>query len=169
MPDDPDMLVPLMGVRTEFEAAAMAESLKAEGIPAEVFATSGATLQWNVAWTDPIKLMVRRKDVERARAALKRVRSDSVDIDWADVDVGSPEPGSVPAPARLHVRGQSPRQRAVRTLGWTLLFISMLLVMFQPTRLPGLIAMVVIGALWARAMFIPSKGSTRGAPPPATP
>ena len=88
MPDDPDILVPLTTARTEFEGQAMAAALEADGIPTKVFATSANMLQWEGGYTDPIKVMVRRRDLEKAAASLKRTRQESVDIDWSEVNVG---------------------------------------------------------------------------------
>lgn len=101
MPRDPDILVPLIGALTEFEASVMVEALKAEGIPAHTFATAATTLQWDIASTQPIKVMVRRADIERAATVLKSIRTDSVDLDWDEV-VGAgaePEENAQPAPA----------------------------------------------------------------------
>ncbi|MBK9187601.1 MAG: hypothetical protein IPM33_01470 [Phycisphaerales bacterium] len=161
MGEDPNILVELTTARTEFEAATMAESLKAQGIPAEVFAGAANMLQWHVTSTDPIKVMVRRQDVEKARAALRDVRADSVDIDWADVDVGSPEPGSVLPGPRMFASGSVLRKRRLRMLGFMLLFTSMLMVAFQPTRMSGLIGVVLIGAIWAWSAVAPPAPPAR--------
>lgn len=166
MGNDPDILVPLTTARTEFEAATMAESLKAEGIPAEVFSTAANTLQWQVTFTDPIKVMVRRSDVDKARQVLRAVRADSVDIDWADVDVGSPEQGSVAAPPRLGPRGLTSRMRRVRAVGWALLFTSMAMIAFDPTRMSGMIAAVLLGSLLAWSMM--GKAAPKRGFPPVT-
>jgi hypothetical protein len=96
MGTDPDILVPLTSARTEFEGRTMAAALEAEGIPAKVFATSANMLQWEGGYTDPIKVMVRRRDLEKAAASLKRTRQESVDIDWSEVDVGVGEADGYP-------------------------------------------------------------------------
>ncbi len=74
MADDPDILVMLTSARTEFEGQTMASTLEADGIPAKVFATSANMLQWEAGYTDPIKVMVRRRDLAKAAASLKRTR-----------------------------------------------------------------------------------------------
>ncbi len=121
MPEpDPNILVVLTTARTEFEGATYAAVLKDNGVPAEVFATSANVLQWEGGYTDPIKVMVRRADVRRAAEILKRNRQESIDIDWAEVDVGRMEPGAVPA----EFRPPSTRyvwRRRIRRTGFLLL------------------------------------------------
>ncbi len=90
MPKDPDILVDLTTARTAFEAEMIAESLRAQGIPAEAFTTAGSTLQWDIAATQPMRVQVRRRDLERARDALRAIRAESVDIDWSEVETGDP-------------------------------------------------------------------------------
>ncbi len=76
----------LTSAASEFEAEAIAEALRAQEIPAEVFGgVAKAGLQWDIGFTDPIKVMVRRADVDRAGGVLRAVRAESVDIDWAEV------------------------------------------------------------------------------------
>lgn len=89
MPNDPDSLVDLTNARSEFEASIMIGVLKDRGIPAFTFANAGMTLQWEVAGSLPFRVCVRRDDLVRAREALREARSDSVDIDWKQVEVGS--------------------------------------------------------------------------------
>src|SRR5881394_1621445 len=96
MAGDPDILVPLTSARTEFEGQTIAAALEADGIPAKVFATSANMLQWEGGYTDPIKVMVRRRDLERAAASVKRTRQESVDIDWSEVNVGVGEGDGYP-------------------------------------------------------------------------
>lgn len=123
MHEDPDMLVVLTTARTEFEAQTLAEALRARGIRAEVFAEAAATLQWDVAATDPIKVMVcrgDREDAERVRTALK---ADSVDIDWDEVDTGNGVLETIgPAP-------QEPRSflKVVTKIGWVIMAVALAL------------------------------------------
>lgn len=103
MPEpDPDILVDLTTARTAFEAEAIANALEAQGIPARAFTTAGSMLQWDIAGTQPMRVQVRRGDLERARAALHDTRQDSVDIDWSEVDTGDPTPIG---PEELHPYG----------------------------------------------------------------
>lgn len=92
MGDDPDMLVVLATARTEFEAETLAEALRARGVRAEVFAAAASALQWEGGYTDPIKVMVRRGDAERAEEIRVSLKADSVDIDWDEVETGDAAP-----------------------------------------------------------------------------
>ena len=107
MPHDPDILVVLTSAATEFEAQALAEALRARGVPSEVFATATNTLQWQAGYTDPIKVMVRRADLEAAGAIRASLKADSVDIDWDEVDTGATPAGendARPRPSKLVTR-----------------------------------------------------------------
>lgn len=85
MGNDPLQLVDLTTCRTDFEAEVLVRALEGEGIPARAFTTAGSALQWEVAVTQPIRVQVRRVDLERARLALTRVRQESVDFDWSEL------------------------------------------------------------------------------------
>jgi hypothetical protein len=85
---DPDILVPLTYARTEFEAHTIAAALESAGIPSQVFAMTAGALQLGSGLTDPIRVMVRRRDLEEAGRTLRAVRQESIDIDWSEVDVG---------------------------------------------------------------------------------
>lgn len=105
--EDPDILVDLTTARTAFEAEAIANALESRGIPARAFTLAGTMLQWDIAGTQPMRIQVRRRDLERARQALHDVRQDSIDIDWSEVDVGAPHDAAdhaPPAPIRLAAR-----------------------------------------------------------------
>lgn len=90
IPNDPDILVDLTTANTEFEAGVIVEALRNQGIPAESFTTAGAVLQWEVAVSQPFRVAVRRADLERARAALRAIKADSVDLDWDQVNTSTP-------------------------------------------------------------------------------
>jgi hypothetical protein len=169
MAGDPDILVPLTSARTEFEAQTMAAALEADGIRAKVFATSANMLQWEGGYTDPIKVMVRRADLERAAASLKRTRKESVDIDWSEVDVGPGEgegypvcpacgadreglqPAeachecgfrAVPVPRRYKPSGT---RRFIRRAGFILLGAAMIVTVFsREIAIPALIVAVLM-------------------------
>lgn len=85
MPKDPLQLVDLTACRTDFEAQILVHALESEGIPAKAFSAAGAALQWEIAATHPIRVQVRRCDLERAHLALARVRQESVDFDWSEL------------------------------------------------------------------------------------
>lgn len=103
MPQDPEILVELTSARTEFEAETIAETLRSEGIPAEVFGLSSRVAQWELGINTSQKIMVRRQDLVRAAEVLKANKADSVDLDWSEVDVGQPTPDMVVSP---HVEEQ---------------------------------------------------------------
>lgn len=79
----------LTTARTEFEAEVIVQALVAQGIPAKAFSTAGAVLQWDIAATQPIRVVVRRRDLEAARDALRAIRAESVDLDWDEVIPGA--------------------------------------------------------------------------------
>ena len=125
---DPDQLVTLTSARTEFEGSLMRSVLEDAGIRARVFATSAAGLQWEGGYTDPIKVQVRRADLVKAAQVLKKNKQDSVDLDWADIDVGEMEPGAPPAPfGKTTFWERRAKRRRVARLGFTLLAASMLI------------------------------------------
>jgi len=145
MQPDPDILVPFTTARTEFEASAIAAALRSEGIPAEVFATAGNALGWEAAMTNPIRVMVRRRDVDSASGVLKAIRAESIDIDWNDVDVGEPEADSSASgrPVR-RIGGFSEPMALVRRVGGVLLFFAMLAWAVPRTGLPFVAGGVLI-------------------------
>jgi hypothetical protein len=121
MPDDPDQLVLLTSARTEFEGRAMAAVIEGQGIPVEVFATAAQMVQWDGGPSNTVRVMVRRRDVQAAALALQRAHRDSVDIDWDEVDVGSPEDPGTPRRPRGRIGGLSPWLWRIRVIGWGLL------------------------------------------------
>src|SRR5262245_26097382 len=90
MSQDPDILVDLTTARTEFEAQGIAAVLEDHGVPAKVFAMAANTLSWEIAAGQPIRVAVRRRDLEMARAILEEMPSEKEKIDWATVDTGDP-------------------------------------------------------------------------------
>jgi hypothetical protein len=85
---DPDSLVVLTSARSEFEGNTIVAALEAAGIPAKLFTGTATVLQFGQHSIDTVKVMVRLADRERAAAALRAIKQDSVDIDWSEVDVG---------------------------------------------------------------------------------
>lgn len=85
MPKDPLQLVDLTTCRTDFEAEVLVHALESEGIPAKAFSAAASALQWEIATSQPIRVQVRRKDLERAHLALARVKQESVDFDWSEL------------------------------------------------------------------------------------
>lgn len=93
METDPNALVPLTTARTDFEAETIAEALRAQGIPAEVFAAAASVMQ-NAAI--PVQVLVQERDLVAARNALRAIKAESVDIDWSEVDTGDRAPVACP-------------------------------------------------------------------------
>lgn len=89
MNKDPLQLVDLTTARTEFEAEVIRHALEEQGIPARAFTLAGGTLGWEVAASQPIRVQVRRQDLEKAREALTEVRRGSMDFDWSEVEGGA--------------------------------------------------------------------------------
>lgn len=148
---DPDQLVTLTTARTEFEGSLMRNVLAEEGIDARVFATAANSLQWEGGYTDPIKVQVRRGDVVRAAAELKKNRQDSVDLDWAEVDVGEMEAGAPPvAFGRMTFWERRAIRRRMARVGFTLLAAGLMLAWIGPqAAMPvALFAGVAIVAYW---------------------
>lgn len=108
MGDDPDILVDLTTARTEFEAQTIANALEAHGLEAKVFANVGSVMQWEVAVSQPIKVAVRRRDLEAARSILKTIRAESIDVDWDEVDTGD-EKSLRDAEVRVLMQERCPR------------------------------------------------------------
>lgn len=108
MGGDPDILVDLTTARTEFEAQTIANALEAHGLEAKVFANVGSVMQWEVAVSQPIKVAVRRRDLEAARSILKTIRAESIDVDWDEVDTGD-EKSLREAEVRVLMQERCPR------------------------------------------------------------
>ncbi len=87
---DPDALATLRTVGSEFEAHTLVAVLREEGIEAHAFGAMHASLPLGQRRFG-VPVQVRRADLERARAALEKNTSDSVDLDWDEVDVGERE------------------------------------------------------------------------------
>jgi hypothetical protein len=147
MTNDPDTLVVLTSAATEFEAQALAEALRARGVACEVFATATSALQWEAGYTDPIKVMVRRADLEDAQRVRVALKADSVDINWEDVDTGAPaEPD--------HERPRRSAMKIVTLLGWSLLAVV------------GALMAVWLGTIVVHLVFSAVVGVDHGSPLP---
>jgi hypothetical protein len=86
---DPDELATLLRAHTPFEAHTLAAVLADAGIQAFVFDSAYAGFGVSfVPGKGGVPLQVRRADLERARRAIRENASDSIDVDWAEVDVG---------------------------------------------------------------------------------
>jgi hypothetical protein len=92
MEKDPDILVDLTTALNDFEAQVIVQALEAQGIPARAFTAATSMLQWQIAPGHGVRISVRRRDLDAARAALRAIRADSVDLDWDEVDTGDRAP-----------------------------------------------------------------------------
>lgn len=95
-PDDP---VPLLHALNEFEAAIVVDALSEAGIRATALSAMTGDAYASPSTGGRVPVMVRRDQLDAAKAAIEQRRSDSVDIDWASVDVGEPAEG-MPSPGR---------------------------------------------------------------------
>lgn len=88
-PLDPNDLVTLVTKPTEFEAHALVAVLRDAGITAFAFGNVHAAypLTSNMPLAG-VPVQVRRVDLDEANAVVAQNRSDSVDLDWNEVDVG---------------------------------------------------------------------------------
>lgn len=120
----------LTSTRTEFEGRAMATALEAEGIACHVFATSAMAVQWEGGIANAVRVMVRRGDLDAARAALAQSRLDARGVNWSDVDVGEPDGEISPGPRGelpARTRGRAPWMHRVRIIGLVLIFLPMMI------------------------------------------
>lgn len=119
MSQDPSELVALTTAAHEFEGEAIAEALRAQEIPAEVFGgIAKAGLQWDIGFTDPVKVMVRRGDLGRAGAVLRAVRAESVDLDWDEVQPAGSEQAPPVPPSSHHRIATGVWTLRLLMLGW---------------------------------------------------
>lgn len=92
MQENPDEMVEIRRVANEMIAGMLVGRLREEGIEAEHFNYDSVALgAFGATGFMPRSVMVRRADAERANVALERMREESLDIDWDEVDVGEPE------------------------------------------------------------------------------
>lgn len=100
MPERPDDPVTLLNAINEFEAAIIVDALAEAGIPAKALSMMSGDVYASPTTGGRVPVMVRRDQLEAAKAAVEQRRSDSVDIDWADVDVGESRESDVFAGGR---------------------------------------------------------------------
>lgn len=84
-PDDP---VTLLDAANEFQAGLIVDTLAQAGIVARALTSMTGDVYASPTTGGRVPVMVRRDQVDAAKAAIEQQRSDSVDIDWAEVDVG---------------------------------------------------------------------------------
>lgn len=130
MPEDPDDLVMLTSAASELQAGLWISVLESHGIRAVSPGSAATTLRWEVAATDPHRLYVRRADAQRAREVLDNQKSDSIDIDWNEVDVGAPEEAT--SSEAGPTAGNSSRTAMAVAIAVILIGIFVWLVVFAP-------------------------------------
>lgn len=100
MPQHPDDIVQLLDAANEFQAGIIVETLAEAGIVAKALTSMTGDAYASPTTGGRVPVMVRRDQVEAARAALEQRRSDSVDIDWNEVDIGEGADGEWVGPNR---------------------------------------------------------------------
>ncbi len=93
MAQHPDDIVQLLDAANEFQAGIIVETLAEAGITAKALTMMTGDANTSPSTGGRVPVMVRRDQVEAARAALEQRRSDSVDIDWNEVDIGESADG----------------------------------------------------------------------------
>ena len=148
-----DKLVSVYEGRTEFEANAVAATLRNLGFFATVINTGQSTFPIQGAHRIGVSVLVREVDRQAAAAALTRNKADSVDIDWAEVDVGRMEDGAPPATPNFEPRvgGFGPFFRAIRNAGF--IAISLAFGLWMIPRQYAVFAVGVALLLWGISMF----------------
>jgi hypothetical protein len=89
MGNDPEMPVVLTTTPTEFQAEAIAAALREHGVAA--MTEGGMVATFRVEAPAHARVMVKRRDLRVAQEILRAIRSDSVDLDWDEIDVGTRE------------------------------------------------------------------------------
>lgn len=80
-------LVTLRAAETEFQASILVAVLEEAGIKA-IAVGGGNALHPLAKQITPVLVQVRQRDLSRARLALEQNTTDSVDLDWDQVDFG---------------------------------------------------------------------------------
>ena len=111
-----DDLQTVTTAKSECEAHAIIAVLAEAGIEAFAFGYVTQALPLDMKFTN-VPVQVRAGDYERAKAELRQNVSDSVDLDWDDIDVGERE-DKVPLSSQ---RKLSPAVRAVIVIGGVIL------------------------------------------------
>jgi hypothetical protein len=87
MHEDPDALVDLTRTANELQAVSLIAELEAYGIQARTFSTG--IMQYQMPTLQPQRVMVRRGDLDAARAVLEEFSADAIEhIQWDEIDTG---------------------------------------------------------------------------------
>ncbi len=88
---DPDGPVVLGTYANEIKAGLIRAILGEAGIETRVRTDDAMLGIWGASLGNTKTVMVNPQDLAMAREVLERVREESIDIDWSEVDVGDPE------------------------------------------------------------------------------
>ncbi|MEQ9616957.1 MAG: DUF2007 domain-containing protein [Phycisphaerales bacterium] len=88
-------LIELTTTPNEAQAGILRAVLEDAGIPSHLSVGGGvmANAEFGMTFV-PTSIWVRKDDLDQARAVLEDNRSDSIDLDWDEVDVGELEDGT---------------------------------------------------------------------------
>jgi len=89
MSDDATNPEVLVRVTTEVEAALIVAALAEQGIKAD--AVSGAIAGFRAEVPADVAVVVQAEHLEEAKRALGEIREQLSEVDWSNVDVGTPE------------------------------------------------------------------------------
>ncbi len=89
MTDDPNEPELLVALATEAEAASIVTALAERDIEAST--TVGSAFPGSLGLDGAAQVIVKRSDLDRAKAALAEIRQEFSDIDWSKVDIGESE------------------------------------------------------------------------------
>lgn len=115
MADDPNEPVELASFTTEFQAATVARALEARGIKARVI--GALTTGFRAEAPGVARVMVLRKDLERAKGELATMPAESEDVDWAEADAA---PAPLPFEGAVEGRAESGDGKS---WGWTVVLV----------------------------------------------
>ncbi len=122
---DPHELATLITTHPALEAHVIVAVLQAAGIDARAFDAIQTSLPLGGGFMG-VPVQVRRGDLARAKEALKSNLSDSIDLDWEQVDVGE-RVDHVPLTTR---RGMPLAAKISAATAITLAFIYLMFVLF---------------------------------------
>jgi hypothetical protein len=88
--DPADDVVPLTSAADDMGASLIVGALDEFGIKSAI--TGSAIADYRIGLPTRVQVLVKRADLERAKAALQSIAAEQQDVDWSQVDVGQPEP-----------------------------------------------------------------------------
>ena len=91
MSTDPASPVRLTSVPSELEASVIANALCDLGFRATT--TGGFTSGFKAEAPGDVMILVPAEELEKARQALSKIQTYESNVDWSQIDVGSPENG----------------------------------------------------------------------------